>query len=224
MKDRERFAAIMNYEKPDRMPVYFFGTWRETKERWWMEGLKIAGTTDGSGGPQLEDMDIDWETSPDGKGCIWDNQGLINRLPISDQKEQVVEDTDSYVIVRNALGGLVKNNKGGSSIPQHLEPDLHPTVEDWERFKSYLDSRDPSCWISGGQQRLDYLNKRTHASCFFGGSLFGNLRDWLGVEWISFLPYDDPDLYEDMISFLADFYIELNLAPGKAWKEGTCNT
>ena len=210
MNDRERFAAIMNYEKPDRMPVYFFGTWPETKARWQNEGLKIPGTTNGSGGPQLESMDIDWETSPDGNGCIWDNQGLINKRPISDQKEQLVEESDSYSIVRSALGGLIKRRTGGSSIPQHLEPDLEPTREDWERFKSYLDAGDPSRWIGNRQRRMDYLNNRANVTCCFGGSLFGNLRDWLGIEVVSYLPYDDPDLYMDMISFLADYYIELN--------------
>jgi len=29
--DRERFRAIMAYEAADRIPVYYFGTWREFK-------------------------------------------------------------------------------------------------------------------------------------------------------------------------------------------------
>ena len=39
MTHRERFHAIMNYEPVDRMPVYYFGTWAETKVRWRDEGL-----------------------------------------------------------------------------------------------------------------------------------------------------------------------------------------
>jgi len=47
-------------------------------------------------------------------------------------------------------------------------------------------------------------------TCFFGGSLFGYLRSWMGVEAVSYLTYDDPGLYEEMIEFQANYYLELN--------------
>jgi uroporphyrinogen decarboxylase len=47
-------------------------------------------------------------------------------------------------------------------------------------------------------------------TCFFGGSLFGRMRNWMGMENVSYLPYDDPELYEEIISFMADYFIRLN--------------
>lgn len=210
MNTRERFHAVMGYQPFDRLPRWFFGTWPETKERWRNEGCPHARTQGGSGGPQLPEMDTDWEVNPDGVGAIWDNQGILNRGPIAPGRDEVVEETNTYRIVRNRFGGLVKHPKGGSSVSQHLEPDLRPTRADWERFKTYLDPSDPRRWPDGWEERAKRLNARQHATCFCAGSLFASLRDWMGIEAASYLPYDDPALYGEMIAFLADYAIALN--------------
>ena len=63
MNHRERFRAIFNREPVDRIPVYFFGTWHETKKRWKKEGLDIT-LNSGSRGPQVPWIDPDWD-------CDW---------------------------------------------------------------------------------------------------------------------------------------------------------
>lgn len=210
MNGRERFNAIMNYRFYDRLPVWFFGTWRETKERWKQEGLERVRFQGGSGGPQLPEMDPDWETNPDGVSCIWNNQGLLRYQPVSSDKSEIVEETETTRTIRTPLGGLIKQGMKTTSIPQHLEPDLKPTREDWDRFKSFLNPRDPKRWLDGWEKRMEALNRREHTTCFCAGSFFGWLRDWLGIEAVSYLPYDDPDLYEEMIEYLADYVLELN--------------
>ncbi len=210
MNPRERFHAVMNYQPVDRQPLYYFGTWSETKTRWRQEGLIFPAHLGGSGGPQLPEMDPDWEMSPDSAGDIWNNQGLLDPRPLTSQPAEVLaEDADTRT-VRTPFGGLVQSGKHGSSIPHTIEPDLKPTREAWKRFTGFLNPDDPARWSPGWQQRAAWLNQRTHMTCFFGGSLFGRLRDWLGVEAISYLPYDDPDLYEEMIAFQTDYYIALN--------------
>ena len=37
-----------------------------------------------------------------------------------------------------------------------------------------------------------------------GGSLFGWLRDWMGLENIALVPYDDPAWFEEMVTTIAD--------------------
>ncbi len=205
MNERERFAAIMGYKPVDRLPLYYFGTWPETKQRWLTEGLDSLGdySPHGSAGPQLAGMDHDWE------GSLWDNQRLLNPGPLGDIEPVVVSETATHRICRTSLGGLRQFSKTGSSIPHDLEPDLQPTPEDWRRFRRYLDPDDPRRWLPGWEARAQALQNRTHVSCFFGGSLFGRLRDWLGVENVSLLSYDDPALYEEMVSDLADYYLAL---------------
>ena len=41
MNLRERFRAIMAYESLDRTPLWYFGTWLETKARWQGEGMGL---------------------------------------------------------------------------------------------------------------------------------------------------------------------------------------
>jgi len=210
MNGRERFCAVMDYALVDRLPITYFGTWPETKVRWRQEGLDVPMVLASNGGPQLSEMDTDWEMSPDNAGSIWDNQGLLDPGPRSNGSWEVLAEDDDTCTWRTSFGGIVQTGKHGSSIPHMIEPDLKPTHADWHRFKKFLDPSDPVRWSPGWQNRAEWLNQRSHMTCFFGGSLFGKLRDWLGVEAISYLQYDDPALYEEMIEFQADYYIELN--------------
>lgn len=42
MNLRERFRAIMSYESLDRTPLWYLGTWLETKARWQVEGMGVS--------------------------------------------------------------------------------------------------------------------------------------------------------------------------------------
>jgi uroporphyrinogen decarboxylase len=48
---------------------------------------------------------------------------------------------------------------------------------------------------------------RTHPVFVNGGSLFGRLRDWMGMENIALVPYDDPAWFEEMVTTQADLII-----------------
>ena len=209
MNGRERFNALMNYQPVDRMPVLYFGTWPETKQCWRREGLDVPMADWSNCGPTLPEMDPDWEGSPDGSE-VWNNQGLLDPGPWSARPAEIMAEDDDTRTLRTPLGGIVQIGKRGSTIPHTIEPDLKPTREDWRRFAGHLDPADPRRWRKGWEQRANGLNQREHMTCFFGGSLFGYLRSWMGVEAVSYLPYDDPGLYEEMIEFQANYYLELN--------------
>lgn len=212
MNLKERFHAIMGYEDFDRIPVWFFGTWPETKIRWEKEGWSSAGTKygNGSGGPQLDFMDADWETSFEGEGSIWNNQGLVRPQPIGGIPSEIIEENAEFRTVRKSTGGIVKISKTSSSISQSLKHDLQPDREDWNRFKNYLDPDDPRRILPRFEERVAALSDRERMTCFLGGSLFGWMNDWMGLEAVSYLPYDDLVLYEEIISFMADYFMEVN--------------
>ena len=210
MNQRERFHAVMNYAPVDRVPLLFFGTWPETKARWRREGFTLPMREGSNAGPQLPEMDTDWESAPDGLGEIWDNQGLLKPWPLAPGIAEVLAEDAETRTVRSPLGGIIQSSKLGSSVSHTLKHNLEPTRADWQRFRKFLDPADPSRWVSGWRERAAQLNAREHMTCFFGGSLYGWARDWLGVEAISCLAYDDPELFEEIISFLADYFIALN--------------
>ena len=198
MKPRERFRAIMDYQPFDRLPVWYFGLWRETEERWrregWRQDQSIAAATG---------MDEDWEVG------MWEAHGLVKVAPISPEPAKVLEETDDYRVVRTALGAVLKEGKRASSIPQHLEEALSPTRQSWARFKRFLDPADPARRAAGWEARAEELNRRERVTCFLAGSLYGWPRGWLGTEGISFLPYDDPALFEEIIEHLAEHFMAL---------------
>lgn len=203
MNNRERFAAIMNYESFDRVPVYFFGTWFETKQRWQQEGLPDIKITGSSAGPQLSEMDPDWETG------MWNAHDLVQVGPLSRDTQVVLEETDKYRVVRTPLGAILKESKQGSSISNHIEEALKPNRKSWEHFKTFLESDDPKRYRNKWEGKAEVLKQRDCVTTFLAGSLFGWPRDWMGVEAISILSYDDPVLFEEIIDYISNYFISL---------------
>lgn len=195
---RQRFHRLMNYETIDRPPVWFFGTWAETQTRWRQEGLSRVETI-----PAETGMDPDWEDD------LWQIHGLLNVFPIGAYREEVVEETDDYRVIRTALGAVEKVPRHGSSIHQHMTHALLPTRESWKRFKTMIDPDDARRRPAGWENAARAFNRQNRFKSFLGGSLFGLPRDWMGVEAISCLPYDDPVLFEAIIEHMTDSFMAL---------------
>lgn len=185
MNERERFNAVMLGRPFDRLPLLYFGTWPETKVRWKAEGLGVPMRMGSNGGPQLPGMDTDWECNPCGTGEIWDNQGLLDPAPRSSGRWETLSEDERTRTVRTPFGGIVQSTKAGSSVSHVIQHDLEPNRESWLRFKRTLDPADPARWLPGWEARAAALNARSHATCFFGGSLYGWVRDRMGVDAVS---------------------------------------
>jgi uroporphyrinogen decarboxylase len=198
MNQRERFHAVMGYESFDRLPVWYFGQWRETLARWRVEGLGDSETI-----PQAVGMDPDWEQG------MWGHHGLVRVGPIPRQSDEVLEDTEDWQVVRTGLGAVQRIGKHGSSIPEHLEEALKPTRESWDAFKPMLDPEDPRRRPADWEARAAQVAEREGPIAMLGGSLFGWPREWLGLEAISYLSYDDLVLYEDIIETVAEHFLRL---------------
>ncbi len=201
MTDRERFDAMMGYRRPDRACVYYFGQWEEARQRWLTEGLSPDR-------PIVEQvgMDADWEEG------MWDTHGLAYYGPIHRGEGSVIEEADTYRVIRHASGAITRESKIGASIPQHLKEALEPTRESWNLFRKSIDPTSPERQPDGQKlaAKARELNARDSTVCCFGGSLYGWARDWMGVEALSMLSYDDPSLYEEVIDYVTQFVMTLN--------------
>jgi len=206
LSHRQRFHNIFNFKEVDRIPCYFFGSWSETKARWVKEGFKeiAPGTTNWQSdpGPQLPGMDPDWELG------LWNAYGLVRLGPIGDIEPCVLEENEERLILRSSIGEEYVTRKDGSSITHTLKYPLEPTRESWEHFKTYLDN-DTDRYPTNLEEKAAELLKEDRVLAFMGGSLYSLLRLWLGVENISYLMYDDPELLEEMVSHMTDHYIRL---------------
>ena len=202
MIHRDRFNKIFTFQPVDRVPCYFFGSWNETKERWKKEGFD-GDIISGDAGPQFPGMDPDWEPG------MWNIHGLAITGCIGDIKTKVLEDDGERQVIRSVIGEEIVQRKDGTSIPHTLVHALEPTRESWERFKRFLNPADPRRRPDGWQQKAEELNRRDVVTPFMGGSLYGWLREWMGVENISYIMYDDPELFEEMVEYVADHFMQL---------------
>jgi len=207
MTHRQRFNKLFSFQKVDRIPCYFFGSWAETKARWAKEGFVelIPGSTDWNSdcGPELPGMDPDWENG------VWSVHGLVHIGPIGDIEACVLSEDEERRVLRSSIGEEYVVRKDGTSIPHTTKYPMEPTRESWERFKAYLDTDVPSRYPSDWEQRADALNKSDQVLAFMGGSLYAWMRSWMGVENISYFMYDDPELMEEMIAHIADHFMRL---------------
>ena len=207
LTNRQRFINVMDYQPVDRVPNYELGVWGQTAERWENEGLKPYQLHwDWFEGEEYFDMD--------GREFIAVDFGM---KPAYEAK--VLERTDRYEIIQHSNGiiskALIEGTVRGMrmSMDQYID---HPvkTRDDFRELKKRYDpclySRYPAQWQL---ERLPYWKQRQHVlvlgrNCSATG-FYWRAREWMGTEALSYCWFDDPILAEDMMSFFADFTIEV---------------
>lgn len=199
MNNRERFNAILHYQPVDRCPITDFGFWDETPGFWHEQGLpeKVGmGDLRQYLGMDFSMMGIDETT------------GIINKLdPLFE--ELVIEDRGDHEVVQQLDGVQVLRRKFMSSIP-HPVRHLLTDRESW--IKHYKPRLDPA---TTGRYPLDWDTRipnwrdseRTNIVFLRGGGLYGYLRDWMGLENLSMVLYDDPAWFEEMVETLANLFV-----------------
>ncbi|HPQ47418.1 MAG TPA: uroporphyrinogen decarboxylase family protein [Clostridia bacterium] len=203
MDHRERWNCIFSFGETDRMPVYFFGTWPETKVKWAEAGYDCSCSLRSHAGPQIKGMDPDWESG------MWSSHGLFRNYTMSDLYK-VLEETDEYRIIRQSDGSIEKELVKSTSINHTLKFALEPTRESWENFKQLLDPKDKRRFPDNLDEKVLELKNKDMVRVFHGGSLYGWIRNWMGVENISYFMFDEPELLDEMVEYIVDFLIEVS--------------
>ena len=199
MNDRQRFHATMNYQPRDRSPIMDFGFWDETLPIWHEQGLPTHVnrlTSDDFFG-----MDAGIEAGQRVVGAV---SGLAPTF-----EELVLEDRGEYELRQQADGVQVLRRKFLSSIPLPVSHKLTDR-ESWrEHFAPKLDPTNPARYPANWDERVKVWRdpNRESLAVLPGGSLYGWLRNWMGVENLSLVVYDDPAWFEEMIETEANCII-----------------
>ena len=211
---KETVNAILHYRNYDRMPIVHFGFWFETLEKWYQEGHLTADEAHNWNDGNYIDKQIDkklgfdmnWyscyspvtnlfpaferkvlETLPDGSKKVLDNNGAI------------VLEKDHAGSIPCEFDHLLKNRK---SWEEHYLPRLQVTED--RITKSMVNTVEkPIPFDQGGLEYLQNENRPSHLGLFCG-SLFGEIRNWLGLEGISYLYVDDEPLFDEITQTVAD--------------------
>lgn len=194
MNARERWYNTFHFKSVDRVPNYEFGYWNETYDVWHQQGLP---------------KEIDDEAKANKFfGFDYREEAPINVDLCPHFEYKVLEETDVHLIIRDGDGVKCEIKKDGtSSIPHFLEFPIK-NRQDWNEFKKRLDPSTPARYPSNWEELKQKWAHRDYPLGIHFGSIFGRLRDWMGLENIAVMMYDDPVLIEDMMEHMT----ELSLA------------
>ena len=202
MNDRERFDATMHYQPRDRSPICDFGYWDETLVIWHDQGLpKHVVNTDDKVFHEFFGVDFAIRR-PD--AAVGVEVGLVPSF-----EEIVLEDRGDHEVAQQEDGVRVLRKKFMGSIPKHLSH-LLVDRESWRRhYKPRLDPTHPDRYPTDWDERVkSWVDPdRPYPLVLPGGSLYGWLRNWMGLENLSYVVYDDPAWFEETVTTVADCII-----------------
>jgi uroporphyrinogen decarboxylase-like protein len=206
MNDLERFTACMEYESADRRPNHELGVWRQTRALWQEEAPDAVANFKWNwfdeepaiGLDRREYIDVDYDMMP--------------RF-----EEEVLEETDRYIIRRNWKGVVTRALKEGMVDGQRMCMDEYidfpvKRPEDFADIKRRLVAAIPERYPGDLDARVEGWKVREWPlvlgrNCAARG-FYWRAREWMGTENLSYAWYDYPALLHEMMEVIADFIIE----------------
>ncbi len=198
MTHRERFIGTLKHEHVDRVPDYEFGAWEQTLARWHREGMpeKFTGVWDALNDYCRTDRILDMH--------------LVTRM-LPGFERKVLEQKGDRVIIQDEEGAIVEmlNPECGASIPRYLKFPIQ-TRRDWERIRDErLDPDAPGRLPVNIEQLCRESWQSEDPVMINGGSLYGWMRDWMGMENLSYAVHDDPAWIEEMMEHLTRLWLSI---------------
>jgi uroporphyrinogen-III decarboxylase len=197
MTTRERFNRVFHWGKPDRVPNMEFGYWDKTIEVWHEQGLPAYLKTN-------EDVE---------RYLALEGVSILPEIPVKNGlfppfEEKILEVKGERRIIQNKEGNICQVLESDASIPHYLKY-LIETKKDWEKIK---------------RERLDYKSnerigdvkkaaEEAHAAgmpvLIHCGSLYGWLRNWMGLENFSIAIKTEQAWVEEMMDHLTEMTLYL---------------
>ncbi len=197
MDHRERFLRVFRFKDVDRVPDYEFGYWTETIDRWHREGLPLE---------KRDNRDIELYLGLEGWDCgewLPIRTGLWPTLPT-----RILEEREGRSIVDDGMGGIYLSTTETSSPPHYIRHPLKNRA-DWEKLKPFFDPETPGRFPINWDEIAESYKERDYPLGISVGSLYGWLRNWMGVQNISIALYRDPDWIAEMMDTLTDLWVKI---------------
>jgi uroporphyrinogen decarboxylase len=214
MTDRRRAMAVLRYEPYDRLPIVHFGFWDETLQKWAAEGhLTDQEAREWADGNPMDaavsaklGFDFNWY-------CTFHPPC---ELRPGFKVETVKEFPDGSRHIRNVDGVIVWERPDSTGIPAEIEHTLTDRASWEEHYKWRYEWKEERVtrsrvrvndrmvpWDEGGLEFLQ-SGERDYAYGLHCGSLYGHMRNLLGMEGSCYLLVDDEELFEEIIETIAD--------------------
>jgi len=209
MTDRQRVQRIMQYQAYDRLPIVSFAYWGEALEKWADEGhFDRSLLEDGARGvDRLLGFEFDWHENTL-KPCT----GLRPTFEV----RELGTDSDGMTRVLTGEGAVILQKPGAGSIPaavDHLLKDRKSWEELFLPKLQWCQERVSDTMMRVDDRRAQFsqggcelLSDDDRPFCYglYCGSLYGQIRGWLGLENACYLQVDDPVLFDEIIDTVGD--------------------
>jgi hypothetical protein len=179
---REEYLDFMTFQRNDR-PLFdeLFGPLLGLKEEWASQGAS----------PEEINMSA-FRYRRQAEGFVPVNTGWMNGYP-----EEILEETDAYLIARDRYGRRVKLCKGAATLALPLEYPVK-TMDDWLAIKdhyAFSETRFGENWEAAAREHL--AAGRVLSVGIPGG--FDEPRQLMGEEELCVAYYEQPELIHDML-------------------------
>jgi len=197
---RELFHRIMRFECPGRTLATLGGMWPSTLQRWVSEGMPPELTCPSELCAHFGLCDHGW-ARPKGQLFVWPE---FERTVVRED-----EDTVTYVHPHGIVCTEFKTD-AFKSMP-HFESFPVKTRADWHEFRRRLVWDAARLGHEWEQQKAGLRQQQEQGvplllSLGHTGSLYGSLRDLVGVETLSMLFYDDPAWVHEMMDAVVELF------------------
>ena len=200
MTKRERFIRTLKFQPVDRTPDFEFGAWSQTLDRWHKEGLPKEYTdTWGVMSAYFGSEDGDFLN-------IGINVGLLPGF-----ESKLLEEKGDHIIIQDNDGAICEMMRAelGASIPKYLRYYIE-SRDDWEKLRDERLNPAAPERIPPSIEEICRQSVESDLPVRVGlGSLYGWIRNWMGVENLSYAIYDDPEWVEEMIEHLTVLTLSL---------------
>lgn len=190
MNSRERFLKTVHFEKTDRLFLFPQWIFKAAKKRWQSEGMpKDVHYNTFFGFDRYEEIPI--------------NFGLIPA-----PEEVVIEEDAQTATYKDEMGFIIKKWKNKEGMYHWLEYGLKKP-EDWTKFKERLNPKSPARYPEHWEDLKKSYANRDYPLGIMAGSFYGWLRDWIGMENIALMYYDNPGFLKEATNYIADYFLEV---------------
>jgi len=197
MTTRERFNRVLHWEVPDRVPNMEFGYWKKTVEVWHGQGL-----------PERLKTDEDVERYLGLEGI-----SIIPEIPVKNGlfpafEERTLEVRDGRRIISRTDGAICEVAESDSSIPRFIRFPVE-TREDWEKFRAERLDMNLPARIGDVRHTAAAAHAAGMPALIHCGSLYGWIRDFMGLENLSIALITDRAWMEDIMEHLTEMTLFL---------------
>jgi hypothetical protein len=216
---KDRFKAICAFERKNDPFIWSIDSWYESFQRWVKEGMPVRNMDNKIEanmyliGPDDENEGIKPNAIIYGLGKCHNPPWIVAVDPMFEP--EIISEDETHIVERDYDGTIVRRRKSSDdTIPQYLE---YPVKDKktWEKFKERLDpfspGRWPQDWEIMSQDTLEWpvreevdgkhFKDRDFPLGMLTLSLYGNIRNYMGLENLSIAIYDNPSLVLEMMDW-----------------------